>query len=72
MTSTPNTPKQATLETLLAAAMRADAAIWRECMSAHDNSISREPVRRWNPQIEKAPRGSLSVFEEPVVFGRMG
>jgi hypothetical protein len=53
----------------LAAAIRNDAEIWRERMEARDNRISRDPVRRQNPAIEKAPRRSLSVFEEPVSFG---
>jgi len=71
MTYKSNTPQHATLETRLTAAMRNDAEIWRERMEACDNRISRDPVRRQNPATEKAPRGSLSVFEEPVEFGRL-
>ncbi len=51
--------------------MRADAIVWRERQDARDRIVASRPVRRQNPQIMKAARPSLTVFEEPVSFGRV-
>lgn len=69
--NTSTRPQHATVETLLAAAMRADAIVWRERQDARDRIVASRPVRRQNPQIMKAARPSLTVFEEPVSFGRV-
>jgi hypothetical protein len=69
MTITPNTDDHATrvaeLEArFLIALMRRDARVFAERAEARDAIMAREPVRRQNPAIEKAPRPSLSIFED--------
>jgi hypothetical protein len=72
MTSTSKHPENATLETeFLRRLFARDDRVWRERMAARDRIVSSRPVRRHNPQIEKARPASLSPFEEPVSFGRL-
>ena len=62
------TPEHATRADLearyLIALMRRDARIFAERSRNCDNLIAREPVIRTNPQTEKAPRESPSIFED--------
>jgi len=61
-------PKHATRAELeaqyLTALMRRDAHVFAERMLARDRLMSRDSVTRYNPQIEKAPRESPSIFED--------
>ena|ERR1019366_7845936 len=69
MTITLKSPEHATrvadLEArFLIALMRRDARVFAERAEARDAIKAREPVRRQNPQIEKAPIPALSIFED--------
>jgi hypothetical protein len=69
MTITPNTDEHATrvadLETqYLIALMRRDARVFAERAEARDAIVAREAPTRTNPQTEKAPTPSLSIFED--------
>lgn len=75
MTYTSSHPEHATRANLEAEFLRRlfarDNRVWRERVDARDRIVSSRPVRRHNPQIEKAPRKSPTIFEEPVSFGRL-
>jgi hypothetical protein len=66
--TTTNPPDQATRADLearyLIALMRRDARVFAERAEARDILMAREPVCRQNPQIEKTPIPSLSIFED--------
>lgn len=48
----------------LSALMKRDAVIFAERAEARDTIMAREAPTRTNPQTEKAPRPSLSIFED--------
>ncbi len=56
---------------LLRRLMLRDARVYAERMEARDTITAHEPVRRQNPQLKKAPRPSLSIFEAPASFGSL-
>jgi hypothetical protein len=68
MSPTPKTHEHAIRAELearyLIALMRRDARIFADRAEARDTIIAREPVHRQNPQLEKAPTPSLSIFED--------
>jgi hypothetical protein len=48
-----------------------DARVWRQRIAMRDSLLSRDSVTRSNPQIEKAPRQSPSIFEDSHSLGRL-
>jgi hypothetical protein len=73
-TSTNKSSEHATRANLEAEFLRRlfarDAHVWRERMTARDSIVASRPVRRQNPQIEKAPREAPSIFEDAFSIGR--
>jgi hypothetical protein len=61
----PDHARRADLEArYLIALMRRDARVFAERAKARDAIMAHEPVCRQNPQIEKTPTPSLSIFED--------
>jgi hypothetical protein len=68
MSLNPKTPEHATRADLearyLIALMRRDARVFAERAEARDTIMAHEAPIRTNPQTEKAPTPSLSIFED--------